>query len=338
MEILLDKSKNFFKANLHTHSTYSDGRLTVEEIKRIYKDKGYSVIAFTDHDIMVDNSHLNDENFLTITSCEVGVREEYVEKRPVNWTMKNMHFNLFALKADNVVNFYELVKKELPDIHKKFPPHIQEDGKFEKVHCDFNTEDINKIIKLANEKGFLVSLNHPTWNQQTPEEYLGLDNLFSIEIFNTGCTLLKGMPDDENVYEQLLKSGKKVFLHAADDSHNIEEIDSPYSDAFGGWVKINADELSYEKIMTALKNGDYFASTGPDIFSLTKDGDKVFVETSDCEKIYLLTKTRRGKAVIAKKGETVNKAEFELMPTDGYFRIKAVDKFGKVAYSQAYYL
>ena len=33
---------NFYKANLHCHSVYSDGKLTVEELKERYKEKGYS--------------------------------------------------------------------------------------------------------------------------------------------------------------------------------------------------------------------------------------------------------------------------------------------------------
>jgi len=38
-----------FKANLHTHTTISDGRFTAEEILALYHDAGYDVLAFTDH-------------------------------------------------------------------------------------------------------------------------------------------------------------------------------------------------------------------------------------------------------------------------------------------------
>ena len=33
MKILLDKNKNFYKANLHSHSDLSDGKWSVEKIK-----------------------------------------------------------------------------------------------------------------------------------------------------------------------------------------------------------------------------------------------------------------------------------------------------------------
>ena len=32
-KVLLDANKNFYKANMHCHSTLSDGRMTIEELK-----------------------------------------------------------------------------------------------------------------------------------------------------------------------------------------------------------------------------------------------------------------------------------------------------------------
>ena len=60
---LLPKDGNFYKANLHCHTTLSDGRLTPEEVKEFYKNRGYSIVAYTDHDILIPHDDLNDENF-----------------------------------------------------------------------------------------------------------------------------------------------------------------------------------------------------------------------------------------------------------------------------------
>ena len=38
--------------------------MTVEEIKEHYKANGYSIVAFTDHEHLIDNSHLDDDDFL----------------------------------------------------------------------------------------------------------------------------------------------------------------------------------------------------------------------------------------------------------------------------------
>ena len=56
MRILLDENKNFYKANLHCHSTNSDGRATPEKLKEEYMKRGYSAIAFTDHEHIIKNT------------------------------------------------------------------------------------------------------------------------------------------------------------------------------------------------------------------------------------------------------------------------------------------
>ena len=52
MNVYLDSSKNYYKANLHCHSTNSDGKATPEQLKEEYMKQGYSVIAYTDHEHM----------------------------------------------------------------------------------------------------------------------------------------------------------------------------------------------------------------------------------------------------------------------------------------------
>lgn len=46
---LFDSEKSFFKGNLHTHTTNSDGRKSPEEALKLYQANGYDFIALTDH-------------------------------------------------------------------------------------------------------------------------------------------------------------------------------------------------------------------------------------------------------------------------------------------------
>lgn len=46
---LFSESLPFYKGNLHTHSKMSDGRKTPEEAAALYKENGYSFMAFTEH-------------------------------------------------------------------------------------------------------------------------------------------------------------------------------------------------------------------------------------------------------------------------------------------------
>ncbi len=47
--LLFDQAKPFFKGNLHTHTTNTDGRKSPEEVLDLYQANGYDFIALTDH-------------------------------------------------------------------------------------------------------------------------------------------------------------------------------------------------------------------------------------------------------------------------------------------------
>lgn len=46
---LFDETKPFYKGNLHTHTTRSDGKHTPEEVMQEYASHGYDFLALTDH-------------------------------------------------------------------------------------------------------------------------------------------------------------------------------------------------------------------------------------------------------------------------------------------------
>lgn len=41
--------RKWYKGNLHTHTTNSDGRLAPEVVINLYKEAGYDFLALTDH-------------------------------------------------------------------------------------------------------------------------------------------------------------------------------------------------------------------------------------------------------------------------------------------------
>ena len=67
---LLRKDGPFRKANLHSHTTKTDGRMTAVEVKGWYKDHGYEIVAFTDHSLYSAYPELKDEQFLPVAGVE----------------------------------------------------------------------------------------------------------------------------------------------------------------------------------------------------------------------------------------------------------------------------
>ena len=57
---LLPKDGNFYKANLHSHTNVSDGAFCPQDVKKVYLEHGYSIVAFTDHDVLMPHYDLND--------------------------------------------------------------------------------------------------------------------------------------------------------------------------------------------------------------------------------------------------------------------------------------
>ncbi len=67
---LISNTGNWYKANLHCHTTVSDGRFTPEEIKELYKSRGYSIVGYSDHFTLTPHIDLKDKDFLLITAHE----------------------------------------------------------------------------------------------------------------------------------------------------------------------------------------------------------------------------------------------------------------------------
>lgn len=325
--VLIDKERNFYKANLHCHTTLSDGKLTREEVKEAYKAKGYSIVAFTDHEHIIDNSVLNDDKFLAITSSELAIKEFEKQSTLVNLNMKVCHLNVLSPKPDYVITpcyssvYDHYVNDENRDL-------VKFDKEFHRVHT---TKGINKIIREANSKGFLVSFNHPSWSLENAMDYIGLDGLWAVEIYNHSV-VNSGGSDDERAFDDLMRAGKKVCCVCADDNHNYAPLDSVNSDSFGGFTVVNCDTLDYDTVFASLKNGFFYASTGPMINSLIYEDGRVKFECSEVKKVSLITEGRRRNVL---HGD-ITDGEFEIKESDGYFRLKFQDAEGKCAYTQAY--
>ena len=65
------QGQTWFKGNLHTHTTRSDGRRTPEEVMALYREAGYDFLALTDHWNLSEEEER--EGLLLLTGCEYDV-------------------------------------------------------------------------------------------------------------------------------------------------------------------------------------------------------------------------------------------------------------------------
>ena len=58
----------WYKGNLHTHTTRSDGARTPDEVVAMYRGAGYDFLALTDH--WIRSETVEEKNFLRLSGCE----------------------------------------------------------------------------------------------------------------------------------------------------------------------------------------------------------------------------------------------------------------------------
>ncbi len=330
---LLPESGKFYKANLHLHTTISDGKMTPEEVKQAYMEQGYSILAYTDHEVIVPHPELCDENFLAITSYEIATNKGAC---PGGFNFEQTyHINLYALAPDcDCSPVFEMARL--------WPPHsinyMTDEAKSVNWHREYSVESLNKLIAKANESGFIVSYNHPVWSQQSYADYAGLRGLWGVEWHNHGC-VLSGYPDTMQPIDDLLKQNERVFPLATDDSHSAR-------DCFGGYVMVKADSLEYGTVMNAFINGDFYSSTGPEIKDLYLEDGFLHIKTSPAARILVSTERRIRFSVYNPEGE---EAIFDLngymsdsravkeKRCPSYFRVTVYDTHSNQAQTRAFF-
>ncbi len=333
---LLSKAGNFYKANLHCHSNLSDGHFSPEELKELYKAKGYSVLAYTDHDMFIPHHELTDDSFIALAGFEAEFNENSLY--PGNKKTKTCHICCIAGTPD--IEYHPAWNEKYAYVgnSKKNRSKVKFDKNEPLFEREYTPECISRMAKIAREKGFFVTYNHPVWSMETSEQFTKYENLHAVEIFNNDVNCLGYPADSIYAYDNMLRSGKRLFAVAADDNHNKHPLDTAKCDSFGGWIMVKAEELTYTAVTDALFKGNFYASCGPEIHELYIEDNQIHISCSEAAKITINKGVRGAGAVFAERGESLKEAVFSFEEDDVYFRITVTDKYGKAANTNAYFL
>ena len=159
-KFLLPDGVNWYRANMHCHTTVSDGHYTPAEIKEAYKNMGYSIVAYTDHEIIKTHNDLTDDEFLAITSSEFSINDskpcfEIPDGKYMDgWRSKKViHLGIYSKDPNNTFHpatdnsIFNWWKSQGKDVGE-----VEVDG----YSRQYTLESLNETIKRLNEKGFLV--------------------------------------------------------------------------------------------------------------------------------------------------------------------------------------
>jgi hypothetical protein len=299
---LQDDKAIWLKGNIHSHSVFSDGSLTPEEMKDAYVHHGYDFLAVTDHDVYTDTRKMTDATFTMLQGFELWANAP---------DDKDIHINF--LWADHIDGIVDKQILHLPE----------RTGKQTSAFCC-----------TMKEKGAYIQLNHPHWSMLNSSE-IGDENPYdAVEVINYGTDWLENTGNGSVFWSEMLYRGVKLWGGGGDDNHNHKEIDSMYSDSFGGFTVVKAKDRSPEAIMQAMKSGSFYTSTGPSIYDFFVEDGMVHVVCSPCEKIFI---SGQGRPYQRKLGRFVTEFVTPLKGSEKLVRAECMDARGRSAYTNPIY-
>jgi hypothetical protein len=228
---------HWYKGNTHTHTTESDGDSSPAEVVRWYRDHGYDFLVISDHNRVTT---VHDDKLLLIPGEEVTDR----------FAKKPLHVNAIG-------------------ITKLVTPQ----------HGDSITATLQHDIDAVRDAGGVAEVNHPNFGWAFGTAEMKPLNGFTLLEIASGHPLvnMKGggdVPAVEAMWDELLRSGKRVFAVAVDDSHHFHcDTKAPdYAPPGRGWIMVRAEKLDQKEILDAISRGDFYASTGVVLDSIVYDG------------------------------------------------------------------
>lgn len=338
---LLPKDVNWYRANMHCHTTISDGYYTPEEIKKHYMENGYSIVAYSDHELIRDHSDLTDKDFLAITSSEFSVDDtvpSFELPKGANtdeWRkVKVIHLGVYSKNPHNT--FHPATDNTLFDMWWRAQGRDIGEIDCDGYHREYSLESINEMVRRLNEAGFLVSLNHPNWSMNDMNDYLNIKGLWSLEILNYATERVSGAEYCPYIYDHMVRAGNhNLYCNMGDDNHNGG---GSLDHSFGGSTFIGASSLDYGEVMKALECGEFYCASGknpPKINTLYVEDNVIKIDCSPAADVFL-TGLGRSFRYKSGQGQEICHAEFPLEKGDVMFRVTVRDKYGNNAHTHYY--
>lgn len=187
-----------------------------------------------------------------------------------------------------------------------------------------------ELVDEMREAGAEVILAHPYWSQLSWQDIFPLEGILGIEIYNYASEIAIRKGYSVVHWDELLNRGKKLYGFAVDDSHfGIE-------DGGGGWIEVEAECLTLDSIMEAIRSGAFFSSGGPKILDIKLKDNILEVTTTPVVSACFLSNLALGYCINSPDG-AITIAQFELKPRYKFVRFECMDHNHTIAWSNPVY-
>jgi len=186
------------------------------------------------------------------------------------------------------------------------------------------------LARARREKVFIVQA-HPYWCGTPSHKCVYPRGLTcpGVEVYNKVCDRLNGKGYSNVHWDDLLDAGHRILGFAVDDAHLR-------SDIAGGWIMVKAVNRTPDAILTAIRNGNFYSSQGPEIKSIVIRGREIKVTCSPVTRINFITNRSSGCSIFAATPK-LKEAVGTVPKGNTYARIELVGASGKIAWSNPIY-
>lgn len=182
-------------------------------------------------------------------------------------------------------------------------------------------------------QGGVMQVNHPITplGYVYPEDLLALKGVNLFEVYNMQPGSYKAL--GEPLWDNLLTRGAVWWGTATDDGHFFGPVrpvgisDPPG----GGFVMVDAPELSRDAIVAALRAGHFYASTGVLVKSYRVTAEAIEVEAAQCADCRIDFIGAQGKVLAS---QAASRASYQVTGKELYVRARLTDRQGALALMQ----
>ena len=288
----------WFKGNLHTHTLWSDGNEFPEVVAGWYHQRGYHFLVLSDHNVLseqirwikvADAKKRGGPEILTDYINLYG--RDWVEVRGGGEQKEVRLKPLAELRTlyEEPGRFLMIQGEEISDSVNKQPVHINAIHLKELIRPQGGATVVeairNNLLAIQEQskrvgRPMIAQLNHPNFYYAvTAEDLSAVAEAEFFEVYN-------GHPSVNNEGDQIHADTERLwdiantlriaqmntpplYAVAVDDSHHFRG--SGNSGPGRGWVMVRSTRLTPEAILTAMRDGDFYASNGIELEKLAFD-------------------------------------------------------------------
>ncbi len=301
-----EKKGKMQKVALHCHSNKSDGKLPPEEVLTRYAEKGFDLVALTDHRKYNRVNYAPETGIVVIPAMEINVQFDYNAGG-------TRHFHTLVLGPDDDTNGYAHDDEvDGPDIE------------------DYTT--FQERLDEAHAKNNLTIYCHPEWSRTPAKYFEDFKGNVAMEIWNTGSAYHYDSDNNAPYWNEVIAHGNHLFGVATDDAHTAAEIGR-------GWVMASA-EKNVKSVLDALKEGAFYSSCGPIIrdFYFDTETNTVHVETDGVAKVWVIRDRQANTLAAEACKNTIITASYKMSVSPEMIRICVVDRDGRRAWTNPLFL